>query len=434
MDRNTALIITTIFSALSSISFLLLIIGLFKPSLVMRRPSLQTRRGIFLVWGLSAFFFTGGGLLVQGISEKASETAFLESREYYIKSGSANVRECPSTSCEIIDSLPQNEKLVFPGNLFDKYPEWVEVTFPNGQIGYVSKTTLSEKPVSEKPLTPADDASSVGGVTIGPWNDIQTIVGESYELYFCEPPSAISGATCGALSDTTTDPRGGTPPYSFIKKSGFLPPGMVLELNGTLRGSPTKTGTYNFRLCAKDLYGGEGCQNLVVVVNKGSDNVSDQPKDEPTLLLPAGPSVTPQVSIDSVSCEIVGVHPQSIEGYPDYLFVIKASGKVTGDISNVLSLHTNPLWAGGTDQNPTMLTGGWKTIYWNNYPDRSDELLRVSGNPATTAWSYSTGGVLDSPKRTGRTSQSVDVRATLYGNEDRTIFLGNDKATVVCSL
>ena len=81
-----------------------------------------------------------------------------------------------------------------------------------------------------------------------------------------------------------------------------------------------------------------------------------------------------------------------------------------------------------------MATGGWETIYWRNDSNRSSELLRTSGNPATSAWSYSTGGVLDSPKRTGRASISIEVSAILYGNEDKTIFLGNDKTTVVCSL
>ena len=266
MDNNVAPIIIAIFSTLSTVGFLLLIVGLFKPSLVVRGPSLQTRKGVFLIWGLSAIFFTGGSLLVTGITEPTAETS--STSIYYVGVKSANVRECPSTSCKIIDTLFQNEKLTFPGDLYDKYPEWVEVTFPNGQLGYVSKTVLSENAVSASQLTPTDDSSSIGGIIIGPWNNIQTKIGESYEFRFCEPPSAISGATCGSLADTTTDPKGGTPPYSFIKKSGFLPPGMALELNGTLKGTPTQEGTYNFRLCAKDLYGGEGCQGLAVIVNK----------------------------------------------------------------------------------------------------------------------------------------------------------------------
>ncbi|MEK7097926.1 MAG: SH3 domain-containing protein [Patescibacteria group bacterium] len=232
---------------------------------------------------IATVFLSSSSVLLSFIEVSPTpETSVSEAKTLYVKTGSANVRECPSTSCKIIDSLPQNEKLIFPGNLYDKYPEWTEITFPNGQIGYVSKTTLSENPVSERQLTPTDDSSSVGGIAIGPWADIQAIVGEYYETLFCEPPSAISGATCGALADTTTDPRGGTPPYSFIKKSGFLPPGMALELNGTLKGSPTQEGTYNFRMCAKDLYGGEGCQNLEVVVKKaeGSPEVNTTPPQE----------------------------------------------------------------------------------------------------------------------------------------------------------
>ena len=227
---------------------------------------------------IAVIFFSGSSALISTIGPSpASETSVSEATTYYVKTGSANVRECPSTSCKIIDSLPQNEKLVFPGDLYDKYSEWAEVTFPNGQLGYVSKTVLSENAVSASQLTPTDDSSSIGGIIIGPWNNIQTKIGEFYEFHFCEPPSAISGATCGSLADTATDPKGGTPPYSFIKKSGFLPPGMALELNGTLKGTPTQEGTYNFRLCAKDLYGGEGCQNLAAIVNKNGTSPISTP-------------------------------------------------------------------------------------------------------------------------------------------------------------
>ena len=74
MDNDTASIIVSVFVSLSTVSFLLLAVGLFKPSFVIHRPSLQTRKGVFLVWGLSAIFLTGGGLLVAGIAEPTAES------------------------------------------------------------------------------------------------------------------------------------------------------------------------------------------------------------------------------------------------------------------------------------------------------------------------------------------------------------------------
>src|SRR3989344_5982984 len=231
--------------------------------------------GIMMILGTVGFIVSDNK--TDEVAETGQETATTETnaeaKTYYVKSGAANIRECPSTSCKIINTLPQNTELTFPGDLFDKYPDWAEITFPNGGVGYVSKTVLSEDTVSAGLPPPAGGSSSVGGIVIGPWANIQTTVGESYELHFCEPPAAISGATCGGLADTATNPTGGRPPYSFVKKSGFLPPGMTLELNGTLRGSPTQTGTYNYQLCAKDLYDGEGGQNLAGVVSE--DKKSD---------------------------------------------------------------------------------------------------------------------------------------------------------------
>ena len=374
MDNDTASIIVSVFVSLSTVSFLLLAVGLFKPSFVIHRPSLQTRKGVFLVWGLSAIFLTGGGLLVAGIAEPTAETS--PTSTYYVGAKSANVRECPSTSCKIIDSLSQNTPLAFPGDLFDRYPDWAEITFPNGQLGYVSKTTLSEKPVPESRLAPTDDSSSVGGITIGPWNDIQITTGQSYEFHFCEPSSAISGTTCGGLADTTTDPKGGTPPYSFVKKSGFLPPGMALELNGTLRGSPTETGTYNFRLCAKDLYGGEGCQNLAVVV-KEKETTEVLPPQETTLSADTALGIT-----ISGTCRLTKDEVNQDGDVVAHWYTVEFGGMASGPVGSYISYQSQK-----TMFEQYGYADSWQKLESSWTPDRGTEKRGV-GDPSTTAWKY----------------------------------------------
>ncbi|MBI5306455.1 SH3 domain-containing protein [Candidatus Wolfebacteria bacterium] len=253
---------------------------------------------------IAVVFFSSSSALISMIKPSPAPSTTSDSIAYYIKSDTANVLECPSTSCKIIGAYPQNTELTFPGDLFDKYPDWVEVTFPDGNLGYVSKTVLSENVVSASQPSSAGEPSSIGGITIGHWDNIQTTVGESYEFHFCEPSTAISGATCGGLADTATNPTEGKPPYSFVKKSGFLPPGMALELNGTLSGSLTEAGTYKFRLCAKDLYGGEGCQNLRVVVK---EEVSQTPSPSESAIIEQ--PITEQIpdygnTIDSMTCSL----------------------------------------------------------------------------------------------------------------------------------
>src|SRR3989344_4393654 len=171
------------------------------------------------------------------------------STTYYVKPDVANVRECPSVSCKVIGTLSQNTELTFPGDLFDKYPDWAEVTFPDSKLGYVSKTVLSSGAQVgtqiETPPQPLENEILLGEGDFEPLD-----IGYSYVFSFCVPESSRSGATCGGLAGRTDSPVGGSPPYSFSKASGFLPPGMTLELNGLLSGSPTLAGTYNFKLCA----------------------------------------------------------------------------------------------------------------------------------------------------------------------------------------
>lgn len=45
---------------------------------------------------------------------------------------------------------------------------------------------------------------------------------------------------------------GGTAPYSFALTSGSLPPGLTLNANGQISGTPTATGTYNFTVQVTD--------------------------------------------------------------------------------------------------------------------------------------------------------------------------------------
>src|SRR3989344_108256 len=315
-------------------------------------------------------FFSGSSVLISMIEPSPPATPS-ESVTYYVKPDIANVRECPSASCRVLNTLPQNTELTFPGDLFDKYPDWAEVTFPNGGVGYVSKTVLSEDTVSAGLPPPAGGSSSVGGIVIGPWANIQTTVGESYELHFCEPPAAISGATCGGLADTATNPTGGRPPYSFVKKSGFLPPGMTLELNGTLRGSPTQEGTYNFRLCAKDLYGGEGCQNLAVVVNEDK-------KSDSSPYVPYYPEeiLSKSATIDEYSCNWTIVGQEISFGQLNNRIVWNghAAGTATGPIG------TNFWLSEGYPPGGSISCGDWDADYENLY------CVRGPGQPTQTNW------------------------------------------------
>ncbi|GAB3346948.1 putative Ig domain-containing protein [Lysobacter tyrosinilyticus] len=71
-------------------------------------------------------------------------------------------------------------------------------------------------------------------------------------------PTSLPSATVGAAYSQAITASGGTAPYSFAITAGALPAGMTLASNGTLSGTPTSGGTFNFTVTATDSSTGTG--------------------------------------------------------------------------------------------------------------------------------------------------------------------------------
>ncbi|MGA2132917.1 MAG: putative Ig domain-containing protein [Bryobacteraceae bacterium] len=71
------------------------------------------------------------------------------------------------------------------------------------------------------------------------------------------PKSLPNGFTFTAYPTQTLSATGGTPPYSsWTVSSGSFPPGLSLSASaGTISGTPTSTGTFNFNVTVKDSTG-----------------------------------------------------------------------------------------------------------------------------------------------------------------------------------
>ncbi|MGF6418916.1 outer membrane autotransporter protein [Stenotrophomonas sp. AN71] len=69
------------------------------------------------------------------------------------------------------------------------------------------------------------------------------------------PPAATVGV---AYSQSLASASGGVAPYSYAIASGSLPPGVTLASNGTLSGTPTAGGSFNFTVTVTDSSGGSG--------------------------------------------------------------------------------------------------------------------------------------------------------------------------------
>lgn len=203
-----------------------------------------------------------------------------------------------------------------------------------------NKTSASEYKILTE--TPRGNEIALGE---GDFNPL--MVGYSYDISFCVPESARSGATCGGLAGDTSTPVGGSPPYSLVKGSGFLPPGMSLELNGLLSGAPTTEGTYNFQICAKDLKMNQGCQSYTLVVKKeetspvstSNDYTTDNSSDPP--LPPAKEEVLMPV-ISSFECTRLALYSGSVLlGEGGYYFTVRATGHAGGPVGTSFGFGSN---------------------------------------------------------------------------------------------
>ncbi|SCB47007.1 Putative Ig domain-containing protein, partial [Rhizobium miluonense] len=71
-------------------------------------------------------------------------------------------------------------------------------------------------------------------------------------------PSSLSAGVVGTAYSQTITASGGTSSYSFAITSGALPAGLTLSSGGSLAGTPTAGGTFNFTVAATDSSTGTG--------------------------------------------------------------------------------------------------------------------------------------------------------------------------------
>ncbi|WP_160861951.1 putative Ig domain-containing protein [Shinella kummerowiae] len=69
---------------------------------------------------------------------------------------------------------------------------------------------------------------------------------------------ALPGGTTGIAYSQTITAADGTAPYSYAVAAGTLPAGLTLAANGTLSGTPTASGTFNFTVTGTDSSTGQG--------------------------------------------------------------------------------------------------------------------------------------------------------------------------------
>ena len=85
-------------------------------------------------------------------------------------------------------------------------------------------------------------------------------------------PTTLPNPTANVAYTTSLSATGGTAPYSYTFTSGTLPAGLSLSSGGTLSGTPTQAGTYNFTVTATDVNSASGSRTYSVTVSAGAPN------------------------------------------------------------------------------------------------------------------------------------------------------------------
>lgn len=91
-----------------------------------------------------------------------------------------------------------------------------------------------------------------------------------YTPYVCPAftvsPSSVSGGTAGSAYSQSLSQTGALGAPNFAITAGALPPGLTLSASGTISGTPTATGTFNFTTTVNDASGCSGSQAYSITV------------------------------------------------------------------------------------------------------------------------------------------------------------------------
>jgi photosystem II stability/assembly factor-like uncharacterized protein len=99
--------------------------------------------------------------------------------------------------------------------------------------------------------------------------------GGDFEMWFwlvnqCPPitvnPMTLPDGRVGTAYSQTLMATGGAAPYTFVVTSGTLPAGLTLFAGGSLSGTPTQSGTFNFTITATDQNNCVGARAYTVMI------------------------------------------------------------------------------------------------------------------------------------------------------------------------
>ena len=121
-----------------------------------------------------------------------------------------------------------------------------------------------------------------GAGLLGSASDYIGIDQVDYTPYVCPAftltaGGALTGGVAGSAYSTTLTQTGALGAPNFAITAGALPPGITLSASGTISGTPTATGTFNFTVTVNDASGCSGSQAYSITVVCPANPISFPP-------------------------------------------------------------------------------------------------------------------------------------------------------------
>ncbi|MBX0313209.1 MAG: putative Ig domain-containing protein, partial [Sulfurihydrogenibium sp.] len=106
-------------------------------------------------------------------------------------------------------------------------------------------------------------------------DDLRQIICSSFTITTTSLPNGIMHQTYPTVQLEATE---GTKPYTFklVSGSGNLPPGLTLNSNGTISGTPTQAGTYSFDIQAKDNEGKVATKRFSITIELNKPRITTE--------------------------------------------------------------------------------------------------------------------------------------------------------------
>jgi hypothetical protein len=145
--------------------------------------------------------------------------------------------------------------------------------FLSGSVVLWNGSTLQTNFVSSTQLTAAVPAFQVATPGFAAVSVINPGGGQSFSIGVTIAASLVTintgslpSAATSTFYSTTLSAGGGTAPYTWRLFSGSLPPGLSLDSNGVISGTPNTVGTYNFSVSVTDAVGGNTSKSFSIAV------------------------------------------------------------------------------------------------------------------------------------------------------------------------